>query len=161
MIVEEKDREGKNQIVEEGVVSGEDDADLPGCDDEETDYADATREEKHPDQDKLKSERGKCGGGVESVREMLHVPANPSGQRTVLVILIHGGEMAPLRIAAGNFGDAGFEVDAKPFPEEKKNTGANGRAACAETRAKSWGRREERKKAGLEKHAVGLVAGEI
>ncbi len=98
---------------------------------------------------------------MEPVREMLRVPANPGGQRTILIILVHGGEMAPFRIAAGKFGDAGFEVDAEPFPKKKKDTSANGRVGCAEARTKSRGSEEERKKAGFEKHAVGLVAGKI
>src|SRR5258708_30304920 len=91
---------------------------------------------------------------------MLCVPADPGGQRTVLVILIHSGEIAPLRIAAGNFGDARFEVNAKPFPEEKKNASTHGRAVCREAGTKAGRGEEKGDKASFEEHAVGLITGE-
>src|SRR6266851_1912728 len=92
---------------------------------------------------------------------MLCVPADPGGQRTVLIVLVHGGEMAPLGIAARDFGDAGFEVNAKPLPKKKKNAGAHGRTICREAGTKPRRREKERDKAGFEEHAVGLVAGKI
>src|SRR6266481_818803 len=92
---------------------------------------------------------------------MLCVPADPGGQRTVLVVLVHGREMAPLRIAAGDFGDAGFKVNAEPFPEKKKNAGAHRRAAGREAGTKARRRQKERDEAGFEEHAVGLIAREI
>src|ERR1700719_244418 len=92
---------------------------------------------------------------------MFYIPPDPGGQRTVLIILVHGGEVPPLGIAAGNFGDAGFEIDAEPFPQKQKDAGAHGRALRSEARAKSWRREKEGDKAGFEEHAVGLVAGKI
>src|SRR5690349_15117178 len=69
--------------------------------------------------------------------------------------------MAPPGIAAGNFGDAGLEVDAEPFPEKKKDGGADGLAVGSEARTKSGRGQKKGDEAGFEKHAVGLVAGEI
>src|SRR5712671_7434207 len=92
---------------------------------------------------------------------MLQVPADPSGQRTILVILVHGGEVAPLGIAAGDLGDAGLEVNAEPFPKEKKDGGADGRTVRSEAGTKSGRGQKKRDEAGFEKHAVGLVAGEL
>src|SRR5712664_4444577 len=161
MIVQKKNPEGKDEIVQKSVVGGEDDADLPGRDDEEANEANAARKEKHPDEDKLESESAKSAGGVKPLGQMLCVPADPGGQRTVLVILIHSGEMAPLRIAAGNFGDARFEVNAKPFPEEKKNASTHGRAVCREAGTKAGRGEKKGDKAGFEEHAVGLITGEV
>ena len=91
----------------------------------------------------------------------MEIPTDPSRERTVLVILVHGGEVAPLRIAAGDFGDAGLEVDAEPFPEKKKDGGADGWIVGSEAGTKSGRGQEKRDEAGFEKHAVGLVAGEL
>src|ERR1700739_3111647 len=92
---------------------------------------------------------------------MLRVPADPGGEGTVLIVLVHGGEVAPLGVAAGDFGDAGFEVDTKPFPEKQKDAGAHWRTLRRETGTKSGRSEEKRDKAGFEEHAVGLVAGKI
>src|SRR6267378_5181158 len=161
MIVQKKNPEGKDEVVQEGVVGGADDADQPGPDDEEANDANAARKEKHPDEDKLESESAKSAGGVKPARQMLCVPADPGGQRTVLIVLVHSGEIAPLRIAAGNFGHAGFEINAKPFPEEKTNAGARGRAVCREAATKAGRGEKKGDKAGFEEHAVGLITGEV
>ena len=50
LVVEEKDAEHQDQIVQEGVVGAEDYADLPNGDDEEANDANATGKEKHPDE---------------------------------------------------------------------------------------------------------------
>src|SRR6266849_7017070 len=160
-IVQKKNPERQNKIVQEGVVGSEDDADLPGRDDKEANDANAARQKKHPDEHELESEGAKGAGGVKPVRQVLGVPADPGGQRAVLIVLVHGGEMAPLRIAAGNFGDAGFEVNAEPFPEKKKDTGAHGRAVCCESGTKSRRRKKEGDEAGFEEHAVGLIARKV
>src|SRR2546423_14558462 len=93
--------------------------------------------------------------------EMLDVPSDPGGQRTVLIILVHGGEIPPLRIATGDFCHARFEVDAEPFPQKEKNGGTHGRARCAEPGTKPCGSEEERKEACFEEHTVRLIAGEF
>jgi len=58
------------------------------------------------------------------MREMLEIPAIQVGSDH-FDILVHGGEVAPLRITAGDFGDAGFEVNANHSREEKDG-GADG-----------------------------------
>src|SRR4051795_12636333 len=82
LVVEEKNAEDENEVVEEGVVGGEDDADLPRGDDKKADDAKAAREKEHPDKDKIESKGGEGSGGMEPMREMLDVPADPGGQRT-------------------------------------------------------------------------------
>src|SRR6266478_8342811 len=161
MIVQKKNPEGKDEVVQKSVVSGEDDADLPGRNDEEANDANAARKKKHPDEDEFESESTKSAGSVKPVGQMLCVPADPGGQRTVLVVLVHSGEIAPLRIAAGNFGHAGFEINAKPFPEEKKNASTHGRAVCREAGTKAGRGEKKGDKAGFEEHAVGLITGEV
>src|SRR5882762_10468392 len=84
MIVQKKNPEGKDEVVQKSVVGGEDYADLPGRNDEEANDATAARKKKHPDEDKLESESAKSAGGVKPVGQMLCVPADPGGQRTVL-----------------------------------------------------------------------------
>jgi len=66
-----------------------------------------------------------------------------------------------LWIATGNFGDARFEVNAKPFPEEKKNASTHGRAVCREAGTKAGRGEKKGDKAGFEEHAVGLITGEV
>lgn len=95
------------------------------------------------------------------MRKMLDVPADPSGERAVLIIVVEGGEVAPFGIVAGDFGDAGFEIDAEPLPKEEIESGARRRARDAEARAESGGNKKEGEEAGFEKHAVRLIAGKI
>ncbi len=100
-------------------------------------------------------------GGVKSVREVLHVPANPARQRAILIVVVHGGEIAPGSVAAGELHHAGFEIDAKPFPEQQKKAGARGRMPAAQARTESGRGEEKRDESCLEQHAVGLIAREI
>src|SRR5579875_3132442 len=115
-IVEEKKPEEKDEVVKEGVVRSEDDADLPRGHDEEADEAKTAREEEHPDDADFHDERGAGGGDVKPVRQVLDVVANPGGQRTILVVLVHGGEVPPLGVAGEQLNDAGFKVDPEPLP---------------------------------------------
>src|ERR1700688_3428311 len=92
---------------------------------------------------------------------MLHVPADPCWQRPILVILIQGGEIPPLRVAARDFCDAGFEVDAEPFPKKQIERNANRRSVFAQAWPKSTRREKEGEEAGLKQHAIGLIAREI
>ena len=50
LVVDEKDTERQDQIVQKGVVGAEDYADLPNGDDEEANDTNATGKEKHPDE---------------------------------------------------------------------------------------------------------------
>ena len=94
-VVEKQDAERKNQIVQESVVGGQDDADLESGGHTETHYAKAPREKKHPHQHQLHEERNGGRGSMEPMRKLLCIPADPRGQRTVLIIIVHRGEMAP------------------------------------------------------------------
>ena len=38
---------------------------------------------------------------MKPVGQMLHIPADPGGQRTVLIVLVHSGKVASLWVAAG------------------------------------------------------------
>src|ERR1700678_3877225 len=160
-VVQQEDAQEENQVIEEGVVGGEDDSDLEGRNDAEADEAEAAREKEHPDQCQFREEREEGSGGVEGVREVLHVPADPGGQGAVLIIVVHRGEVAPGLIAARDFHDARFEINPEPFPTQKIKAGSRWRAYSAESGAQPRGCKEERDKSGFEKHAVGLEAGEL
>ena len=95
------------------------------------------------------------------MRQVLHVPANPGGQRPVLVILVHGGEVPPLRISAQNLDHAGFKVDAKPLPLQQEQTGSRNRMPPSEAGTKAGRRKEPGDESSLEQHAIRLVAGKI
>ena len=98
---------------------------------------------------------------MEPVGKVLEVPANPCRQRAVLVVLVHGGEIAPCGIAALEFDDAGLEVDPEPLPQEKEEGGSRGWLLCCEAWKDAGGCEKEREKACFEEHAVGLIAGEV
>ena len=51
LIIEKEERQNEDEVVKESVVGGKDDAELPGRDDEETNDAEAARQEKHPNED--------------------------------------------------------------------------------------------------------------
>ena len=98
---------------------------------------------------------------MEPVRKLLHIPAKPCGQRAVLVVVVHGGQVAPGIVAAGKLDDAGFKVDAEPFPAKQKQAEARRRMGRAKTGPQAGRRKEERDEAGFQQHAVRLKAGEI
>src|SRR5438270_7503905 len=98
---------------------------------------------------------------MEPVRKLLHILANPCGQRAVLVIVVHGGEMTPGIVAAGELYNAGFKVDAEPFPPEKKQAETRRRLRSANARPQAGRREEERDETSFQQHAVRLEAGEI
>src|SRR5580700_6096787 len=92
---------------------------------------------------------------------MLNVPADPGRQRAILVIVVHRREIAPLDVTTRDLRNAGFEVDAKPFPKQQIESRASGRPRLSKPGTKSTGRKEKRKEAGLKQHSIGLVAGEF
>ena len=110
-VVEQQNAQSQNQIIEEGVVAGDDDPNLQRENDPKQRDAEGARQQRHPNQDQLEAQREGRGAGVKPMREMLRVPGDPGGQRAILVIVVHGGEIAPFRIAAGDFGYARLEVD--------------------------------------------------
>src|SRR5207302_3301489 len=98
---------------------------LPWCDDQEAHNSPLPRQKQHPDQSQFERERGIGGGGVKPVRQVLYIPADPGRQRTILIILVHGGHTTPFWISARDLRDTGLEVDAKPFPLQKEDTCAH------------------------------------
>src|SRR5215813_7763933 len=98
---------------------------------------------------------------MKPVRQMLHVPAEPRGQRVVLVIVVHRGQVTPGIVAARYFHDPRFEVDSEPFPAQKEQAQARRRMRRAQSRTKPRGREEERNKSRFKQHAVRLVAGKL
>src|SRR5690349_10477117 len=98
---------------------------------------------------------------MKPVRQLLYVPAYPGGQGTILVILVHGGEVAPLRIAAEQLDAARFEINAEPLPLQQEKGGARGRMAAAQAGPQAGRGEKQGEEAGLQQHAVGLIAGKI
>ena len=141
-VVEQQDAERQDEVVEKCVVGGEDDGNFEWRDDAKAQDAETPGKKEQPDEDELGGESVEDGGGVKPVRQLLDLPANPGGERAVLVIVVHGGELAPGNVAAGDFGDAGFEIDAKPFPLKKKEAGAGWRICASKAGQKS--RRREK-----------------
>src|ERR1700677_3505096 len=98
---------------------------------------------------------------MEPVRQMLHVPANPCGQRTLLIVLIHGCKVAPLWISTHDLRDAGLEVDAKPLPEQQEQTRAARPRCGAHARPKSRRSKKESNESSFKQHPVRLMTGKI
>ena len=92
---------------------------------------------------------------------MLHVPADPGGQRAVLVVLVHRGEVTPLLVAAEPLHQPRFEVDTKPFPLQEPEAEADRWVCRAETRAQSGRSEEHGDESGFEQHAIGLIGREV
>src|SRR5262249_15771966 len=106
------------------------------------------REKKHPDDEQFRKQGLKGCSGMKPVRPLLHVPADPSGQRAILVILIHRGEVAPSRIAAKILGNARFEIDCEPDKLQKKKARARWRRGFAQTCTQARRGEKERNKSG-------------
>ena len=119
-VIEQQYAERKNEVVQERVVRRDDDADFPRGDDEEAEKADSARKKEHENESEFQHERAPGRGDVKPMWKMLDVPADPGGKRPVLVVLVHRGEAAPLRVAAKQLDDAGFEVNSEPLPLKKE-----------------------------------------
>src|ERR1700735_424082 len=131
-IVEQEEAEREDDVIEKRVIRGEDNSDFKRRDDAKAGNAKRARQKEHPDEHQLDREREEHGEGVETMREVLHVPADPGGKRAILVVVVHGGEMAPGLVTARELRDAGFEVDAKPFPAEQEKAEAGRRVSASE-----------------------------
>src|SRR5258707_14296455 len=99
-IIEQQEAEHENQIVEKRIVRRGNHADLPGRHNAETHDSPGPWQEPDPHDYQLQGERGKCGGSMKPMRKVLHIPADPRGKRSVLVILVYRREMPPFRVAA-------------------------------------------------------------
>ena len=63
-------------------------------------------------------------------------------QKVLGVTLIHRGEAPPLRIAAQELDNAGFEVDAEPLPLQQEEAGTGRwRAAAQAGEQATWNKR--------------------
>lgn len=160
-VVQQKNPEKEDEVVEKRIVGRGDDADLPHRDDDETGDAPAPRKEGEKDEDEFHPQRQRGRKAVKGEREVLEVPADPGGQRAVLVVLVHRGEVAPGRVAGGELDDAGLKVDPEPLPEQKEKGRARGQRAGAPARPQTAGRDKDGEEAGLKQHAVRLVLAEV
>ena len=97
---------------------------MHGRDDEEANYAKTARKKPHPDHEEFRNQNKKRASGMKRVRKLLYIPADPGREWSILIVLIHGREIAPRRIAAKIFGDAGFEIDREPNKEQEKKARA-------------------------------------
>jgi len=139
----------------------QDDPELQRCRDREREPARPSPEEQQPHHEQLDDQRRRRAEGVERMRPLLHVPAEPRRQRSVLVVLVHRREVAPLRLAAEDFHQARLEVDAEPFVLQEEDARARRRMRRAEAGTQTGRGEEEREEAGLEEHAVRLIRGEV
>src|SRR5581483_3837175 len=98
---------------------------------------------------------------MKPVRQMLHVPSDPCGQRSILVILIHGSEVPPLGVPAHQLHYPAFEIDPKPLPLQQKQARSSRRMLRRETWAKPGRREKQADESRLQKHSVGLVSRKI
>ena len=99
-IIEQEHTQGENQIVQKSVVRRQDHTEFPGGDNEKAYDSPTAWREEHPNQAQLQSQRGIHRPSMKPVWQVLHIPANPSRQRSVLVVLIHCREMTPFGVAA-------------------------------------------------------------
>ena len=99
-VIQQQESKRQNEVIEKGVVGGEDHANFPRGHNQEADHAPAARKKQHPYDDQFQRQGGERRCPMEPVRQVLDVPTDPGGQGTVLVVLVHGGQMAPFRIAA-------------------------------------------------------------
>src|SRR6516165_1010736 len=120
-VIEEKEAERKNDVIQKGVVGGQDDANLKKGHDKEAHDAETPRQEEHPYNDQFDTHSHRSCCRVEPVRQLLRVPADPGRQRAVLIILIHRREVSPGWIASEIFRDTRLEVNGEPEqPQEEK-----------------------------------------
>src|SRR5438477_12662538 len=113
MVIKQQNAQDQNQIVEKRIIGGQDYYGLPDGDYEEQSDSPAPGKEHHPDQSEFHDQRGAGGESVKLVRQLLHVPADPSWQRTVLVVIVHGGEVTPFEISTQQFHRARLKVDSE------------------------------------------------
>ena len=98
-VVQQKEAKHKDKVVEKRVVGGGDHADLPNGDYHETRQAPGPGQNGKEDEDQL-HDQGEAGGeAMEPERQVLQVPADPGRERTVLIVLVHRGQVAPGGVA--------------------------------------------------------------
>src|SRR5579885_1915043 len=160
-IVKKQEAQRKHKIIQERIVRRQNDSNLKRRQDQEADQAAAAGKNKQPAEAEFCDEGEKRQKRLKRVRQLLRVPADPGGQRAVLVILVHRRQMAPLGIVAGQLGDAGFKVNSKPLPLEQEQAGRRCRTGFPQPGAKSRRREEQREESRSQQHAVGLIIRKI
>ncbi len=158
-VVQQQKSQRQHQVIQKRVVGRDNYADLPRCDNAKANEPRSPRQKHHPDHGQLHAQRACHCGRMKPVRQMLDIPPDPRGQRPVLVVLIHRRKIAPFRIAAEQFHQSGFKVDAEPLPLQQKEAGARGWAGQPPAGQHAAGRKEQRQKPGFKQHAVRLIAG--
>src|SRR5208283_80836 len=67
-VIQQQESEYQNEVVQECVIGGEDDWNLPSRHNEKADDAPAPWQKQHEHHSELKRQRGPCGEGVKSKR---------------------------------------------------------------------------------------------
>ena len=115
-VIEQQNPQCQHEVIQKRVVSRKDDADLPWRNDQKTQDVQSPRQEHHPCQPQLQCQRSHRRRRVEQVRQVLHIPADPSRQWPILVILVERCEIPPLRVAPHDLRHARFKINPEAFP---------------------------------------------
>src|SRR5260370_23821756 len=124
LVIEQQKPESQYQVIQERVVRRKYDADLPRRDNQKAQNSQSPRQKHHPREPQFQRQRSKSPRCMNPVWPALHVPADPSWQRPILVILVKRREGSPLRVAAHNFRNARFKVDPEALPHQQEQTRA-------------------------------------
>src|SRR5260370_28576248 len=100
LIIEQKNSQRQDEVVEKCQIRGEDDANLKRCNDKEANDAPSPRQKKHPGKPEFNAQRQQSHSCMKPVWKLLRIPSNPIRQRAVFVVMIHRGEMTPLRLSS-------------------------------------------------------------
>ena len=157
LVIQQQNSQNQHEVIQKRVIAGRDDAQLQGRHDREQHNPKGSRKKQHPHQNEFENQREPRGPDVKPVRQVLRVPPDPGGQRAILVILIHGREMTPLRVAAGDLHDAGLEIDAEPQPLQQEKAGPRWRMPLAPTRTQARRREKHAHEASAQQHPVRLI----
>ena len=141
LVIEKQNSQRQHQVIQERVVCRQNHANLPRRDDEKANQAHAPREKHHQHESEFHRQRSGRRSHLEPMRKMLHIPADPRGQRTILVVLVHGRQVAPFRVSARQLHHARFEVDAEPLPLQQEPACTQRRMVRAPSRQQA-GRRK-------------------
>lgn len=153
--------EREHEVIEKAVVRRRDDRDLKRRENSERRESEISVSKHAEHEHELDRERRACREDVEPVRELVRPPADPRRERTVLVVVIHRGEIAPARIAARDLRDARLEVDTEALPQEDEAHGARRRLRLAPAGSQPARREDERGGGRFDEHPFGLVRREI
>src|SRR4029077_10131112 len=160
-IVQQKNPKRENEVIQKSIICSQDDSHLQERHEEETDYPGPPRQPEHPRHQQFQAKSYKRGSLVEPMRKLVRVPANPRRQWAILVVLVHGAQIAPGRIAAKIFRDPGFEVNREPQKPQQKERGPRRRLLLSQTWSPAAWREKITDKPRAKQHAIRLIAGKI